>query len=196
MINEIIRLKRINDLKKVYRLNSVELRQESSAEHSWSCLILADYFLEKENMNRDKKIDKLEVYDLLIYHDLVEVETGDIALNPNIKKPISKDQKKKNEFIAADKLKNELPEKIGTKFSKIFLKYESQNSVESKFAKAIDAFDAILQSVGDEHRHDWKGWTREFLYENKYKYFNEFECIKKTFEELLDYLDKNGYFKI
>ena len=81
------KLRKFNELKSVYRTNSVGGRHESSAEHSWSCLILADYFL---NLTK-KKIDRLKVYDILIYHDVVEIETGDVNIND-----VEKHKKKKS----------------------------------------------------------------------------------------------------
>ena len=76
-MEEINKLRRLYHLKHVDRFNSVLKRKESSAEHSWSCLILADYFL---NLMKDRDIDRLKVYELLLYHDVVEIEAGDIGL--------------------------------------------------------------------------------------------------------------------
>jgi putative hydrolase of HD superfamily len=75
---EIIRLSIINKLKSVYRLNSVDKRKESSAEHSWSCIVLADYILNKYKID----VDRLKVYELLMYHDLSEIHTGDFPFIP------------------------------------------------------------------------------------------------------------------
>lgn len=47
-MEDIHKLRVFNRLKTVYRRNSVGNRKESSAEHSWSCLILADFFLSSE----------------------------------------------------------------------------------------------------------------------------------------------------
>ena len=79
-MDEINKIKKLYELKKIYRSTKVENRFESSAEHSWSCLILADYFINKYHLN----INKQKVFELLLYHDLVEIETGDTPLTPNI----------------------------------------------------------------------------------------------------------------
>lgn len=60
-------------LKEIERLNSVGSRRESAAEHSWSCLVLADYFMSRS----DTGLDRLRVYELLVYHDVIELEAGD-----------------------------------------------------------------------------------------------------------------------
>lgn len=63
-------------LKSVNRHNSQGSRKESSAEHAWSCLILADYFMEKVK----QKLDRVKVYEMLLYHDVVEIKTGDVNI--------------------------------------------------------------------------------------------------------------------
>jgi putative hydrolases of HD superfamily len=65
------RLNKIYELKSVYRFTSVDDRKESVAEHSWSSLILADYFM----TTMDIELDKIKVYELIMYHDLAEIET-------------------------------------------------------------------------------------------------------------------------
>lgn len=63
-MHNIHKLRKLYQLKRVERANSVSLRRESSAEHSWSCLILADYFL---SQMQNSKLDRLKVYELLMY---------------------------------------------------------------------------------------------------------------------------------
>src|SRR3989338_4306660 len=75
-MDDLQKVRTIYKLKNIERANSVGKRKESSAEHSWSCLILADYFLSKT----DIKLNRLKVYELLMYHDLVEIEAGDSNL--------------------------------------------------------------------------------------------------------------------
>src|SRR3989338_3903155 len=81
-MDEIHRFRILNRLKSIHRLNSVGDRKESSAEHSWSCLLLADFFLSKN----DYGLDRLKVYELLMYHDVVEIEAGDTPLHPELKR--------------------------------------------------------------------------------------------------------------
>ena len=44
-MDEIHKLRLFNKLKSVCRYNTVDNRKESSAEHSWSCLIIVDFFI-------------------------------------------------------------------------------------------------------------------------------------------------------
>ena len=184
-INDILKFKIINKLKSVYRLNSVDNRKESSAEHTWSCLVLADFLLGKYKINADR----LKICELLMYHDLTEIHTGDFPFVQGS----DRKEKKEKELLAAKKLKKELPEQISEKFYNLFLEFEEQKTTESKFAKAIDIFDAQIHET--DYKKDWKGWTKEFLINNKRsECFNEFPDIKKDFLNLLDYLEEEGYF--
>ena len=53
-MEKINQFRTFNKLKTVYRFNSVDDRKESSTEHSWSCLILADFFLTQMDHNLDQ----------------------------------------------------------------------------------------------------------------------------------------------
>lgn len=171
-----------NKLKSVYRYNSVENRKESSAEHSWSCLILADYFLSIMKA----KINRIKVYEILMYHDVIEIEMGDIPLHPNVKKVHNDDSSYINE------LEKKLPVPLNTKFVELYQEYKEQKTIEAKFAKAIDALDAEIHEL--DYKNDWKGWNEEFLIKSKAHLFNEFPEMKKIFNEIVIYLRENKYF--
>lgn len=139
MIKELLQLKYINKLKETYRFNSVKnkngsIRKESSAEHSWSCIVLADYFLTSFEFN----VDRLKVYELLLYHDLHEIESGDFPLDPNIKHINKKEKETKAIQIVCKKI----PLSISNKYDELIFEFEHLTSKEAKFAKAIDVFDS------------------------------------------------------
>lgn len=183
-MEEIHKFRIINKLKSVYRFNSVDDRKESSAEHSWSCLVLADFLLNIYNF----KVDRLRVYELLMYHDLVEIKTRDYVLKPNL---VHKN-KKEEELEGAKSLKLELPEKLANKYFELFQEYEDQKTKEARFAKAIDQLDAEIHEL--DYKQDWQGWTKKFLIEKKLKYFEEFPELKEIFLEIVKYLEENTYF--
>jgi putative hydrolases of HD superfamily len=180
---EINKLKIFNELKSVYRFNSVAKRKESSAEHTWSSMILADFFLTKF----PEKIDRLKVYELLLYHDVVEIAAGDSPLHlvDDIK------DKKKKEEKAASLLQKRLPIPLNDKFLKLFNEFEDQKTKEAKYAKAIDGLDAIIQEL--DYKKDWKGWTAKFLVGKKSHLFEDFPGLKGAFETILKFLIKNNY---
>ncbi|MGE0793339.1 MAG: HD family hydrolase [Candidatus Woesearchaeota archaeon] len=185
-MEDILKFTILNKLKSVYRMNSVENRKESSAEHTWSTLMLADLLFDKS----EQKLDKLKVYDLLMYHDVVEIEAGDTPLQMN--ENIDLKNKFESEKQAMLKLKQQLPEKMAQKFYELFIEFEELKTPESKFAKIIDTLDAEIHEL--DYKKDWKGWTKEFLIEKKMKYFEEFPKLKEVFLEFLNYAEKEGYF--
>jgi putative hydrolases of HD superfamily len=179
-----LKIRRFYDLKKVERACSVMSRKESSAEHSWSCLILADYFLSQ----MEEDLDRLKIYELLMYHDVVEIETGDIdLLDEN-----SRLHKKEVEEKAMHVLKEKIPAVLSEKFLNLFMEFEAGETQEAKFARAIDALDAEIHEL--DYKEDWKGWTEEFLRKKKGPLFEEFPALKEAFEQTTAFAKENAYF--
>jgi putative hydrolase of HD superfamily len=177
-------LRIFNKLKSVYRFNTVDSRKESSAEHSWACLILADYFLSTTDYN----FDRAKIYELLMYHDLVEIESGDIPLH---------DQKEPEERINRENkasiiLKAKIIKPLDEKFERIFKEFKEQMTIESQFARAIDVLEAEIHEL--DHKEDWVGYTKEFIVSRKMHLFDKFPEMHKMYEEMVDYLEVNGYF--
>lgn len=183
-MENINKLRKFYKLKEVERANSVSDRRESSAEHSWSCLILADYFL---NI-MEEKLDRLKVYELLMYHDVVEIEADDICIS----KEKERDGKTEREKHAAHVLKEHMPKELKHKFIELFEEFEEATTREAKFSKAIDALDAQIHEL--DYKEDWKEWTAEFLRRKKGPLFQEFPELKDAFEKLMKFQEENGYF--
>ena len=177
-------LRIFNKLKSVYRFNTVGDRKESTAEHSWGCLILADYFLSTTHYG----IDKLKVYELLMYHDLVEIESGDFPLH------LQKDSttREEKERLSLDILKPQIPAPLDSKFINLYNEFEQKLTKEAKFAKAIDALEAEIHEL--DYKEDWKGYTKDFIVSKKMHLFEEFPQMKQMYEKMIEYLDANGYF--
>ncbi len=183
-MDDLLKFEIVNKLKSVYRDANVGDRKESSAEHTWSCLMLADYFFDEI----DEKVDRRKVYEILMYHDLVEVESGDTPFRPDRNDP---DQEKK-EALAAKKLKPQLPKHTGDKFIKLFNEFEEMKTIEAKFAKAIDQMDSLVYEYNFKYR--WKGWSKEFIIKKKEKYFKPFPKLLRIFHDFLDLTEKEGYY--
>lgn len=185
-MESLTRLRKFYELKKVERSCSVGKRKESSAEHSWSSLILADYFL---STTKKMKINRLRVYELLMYHDVVEIECGDVCIS-------KEEQHKKNKKLeqkAMLVLKKKLPAPLNQKFADLFMEFEEGKTIEARFAKAIDALDAEIHEL--DYKRDWVGWTEEFLRKKKQHKFKDFPELEATFEKTIAFCRKNGYFE-
>ena len=182
-MKDLSKLRKMYKLKEIYRHAYVQDRHESSAEHSWSCLMIADYFLTL----LDAKLDRLKVYELLMYHDVVEIEAGDI--------PIHHDEKRKNkaklEEEAKQKLSKDLPKEIADKFVLMFEEFEKSETPEAKFAHAIDGIDAIIHEL--DYPLDWKGWTEEMV-RKYYEKYMLYPGLREIYEDLLKFVRENGYY--
>jgi 5'-deoxynucleotidase YfbR-like HD superfamily hydrolase len=123
-----------------------------------------------------------------MFHDVVEIESGDMPLHPNN----NFSNKKEIELKAAENLKHKLPKSQGEKFFDLFSEFEENKTDESKFANAIDKFDAVIHEI--DYKSDWKGWSKKFLLDKKEKFFLDFPEIKEDFHKVLDYVETKGYF--
>lgn len=145
--------------------------------------MLADYFLTISK----QRIDRLKVYELLMYHDLVEIDAGDTPLSPTMERK----NKIKLELNAVKSVSKRIPNETAKKFSRLFLEFEENRTIEARFAKAIDNLDAEIHEL--DYKSDWKGWTEKFLRKSKEKYFVGFPKLKTAFEEVMKHLKKNDF---
>lgn len=188
IINDIFKFKIINRLKSVYRLNSVDNRHENTAEHTWSALVLADYYMNKYSLG----VDREKVFELLIYHDLQEIYSGDFPLSPRKEHRGKKSLQQEHELSAEKKLSSELPQTLKEKYHAAFVEFSEQKTRESKFAKCIDSFDSVIHEL--DYKSDWRGYTKNFLIEKKEAYFLDFPDILGEFHAVLDWMERNEYF--
>lgn len=192
-LDDINKYRITNKLKSVYRFAKTgsneknTIRNESTAEHTWACIILADFILSKYNYN----VDRLKVYELLMYHDLVEINSGDYPIHLQDNK--IKVEKKEKEKWSAQKLKSSLPNSINQKFYELFLEFEEKKTSESRFANVIDKLEGTIQEI--DYKDDWKDWTKEFTLTKAKECFGDFKEVDELFIEIVDFLDKEGYFE-
>lgn len=132
--DDVKHLENVFRLKEVYRFSQVQERKESSAEHSWSCLVVADILLNYVK----QPINRLRVYELLTYHDLVEVEAGDVGAFSGH----GKEEKLRQEQEAAHTLAKRLPPSIAQKFLVCFTEYTEEKTREARFAHLVDGIEA------------------------------------------------------
>lgn len=125
-------------LKGVVRANRIAdgTRRENTAEHSWHltlfALVLSEYAV--------GEVDPWRVVQMLILHDLVEIEAGDTPLHDLIG---ALDQAER-EQIAADTLFGMLPGGQGASMRAIWDEFEAAGTDDARFAKALDRLQPIL----------------------------------------------------
>jgi putative hydrolase of HD superfamily len=125
-------------LKTVIRGNRIAdaSRCENTAEHSWHlalfALILHEYAVED--------IDVSRVVQMLLIHDLVEIECGDTPLFDAASALAQADR----ERLAADKIFALLPTDQGQALRATWEEFELAETADARFAKALDRFQPIL----------------------------------------------------
>ncbi len=134
-IKEIDKIKYIQRKSKLFNSD----RRENDAEHSWHLammvLILAEY--------SNDAIDVLKVLKMVLIHDIVEIDAGDIFLYDTKKNHNNTVE----ELKAAKRIFGMLPSEQSEVYIKIWLEFEEGSTKEAKFAKAIDRLQPILQNI-------------------------------------------------
>lgn len=133
-------LREIDRLKSVVRQSPLldASRKENSAEHSWHlamyALVLADYAA--------GAIDITRVMKMLLIHDIVEVDAGDMPIHG-----ASNDNQVELEQRAAERIFGLLPDASNREFRDLWEEFEEGKSEDAQFAKALDRFQPLLVNI-------------------------------------------------
>lgn len=142
-IIEIDKLK--NVLRRTYHIN--DNAHENSAEHSWhialAAMLLAEY--------ADENIEVLRIIKMLLIHDIVEIETGDVFLYDEAKRLAHTEKEK----AAANKIFGLLPDDQKHEYLALWQEFEAKKTPEAKFAKSIDRLLPILHNCFN-NKKSWK----------------------------------------
>jgi putative hydrolase of HD superfamily len=134
-------LREIDRLKSVVRQSPLldKSRKENSAEHSWHLgmysLILNEYACGPVDTNR--------VIQMLLLHDIVEIDVGDFPIHSSSSSELQAEQEAK----AAARLFGLLPQQQGNDFLALWQEFEHAETEDAKFAKALDRFQPLLVNV-------------------------------------------------
>jgi len=124
-------------LKNVIRGNRISdgSRRENTAEHSWHLALFAMVLQE----HAVGPVDVLRVVQMLLLHDLVEIECGDTPLfDPR------RATQAEQERLAAKKLFGMLPSDQGGTLRALWEEFEEATTADARFAKALDRLQPIL----------------------------------------------------
>lgn len=125
-------------LKSVVRRNRIGdgSRRENTAEHSWHlalfATILSEWAVEPVDIGR--------VVQMLLLHDLVEIEAGDTPLY-DAAEALSQAEREQR---GADKIFGLLPDDQRLAMRAIWEEFEAAASADARFAKALDRLQPIL----------------------------------------------------
>lgn len=139
----------IDKLKQVFRQTYLldQTRRENDAEHSWHLSLLALFLNEHSNV----PINISRVVEMTLIHDIVEIDAGDTFAydTEHAKSQMEREQK------AADRIFSILPDDQNKYLRALWVEFESHQTPESKFARAIDRVQPLLHNCYTEGRA-WK----------------------------------------
>ncbi len=115
-------------------------RQESVAEHTWRMALMA-VLLEPY---LDEEVNTARLLKMVIIHDLVEVEAGDIPAF-TILSEAQKIEKQQKELAAIESLRTKLGNGIGQMVYELWHEFEANETYEAKVANALDKLEVRLQ---------------------------------------------------
>ena len=131
-------LTEMDRLKSVLRTALTEggSRRENDAEHSWHVALMASTLAEYSN----KKIDIDRVVKMLLIHDVVEIDAGDVM----IYKEAARREQRARELVAAERIFNLLPADQAAEIRELWDEFEALETAEALFAKALDRLQPLL----------------------------------------------------
>ncbi len=136
-IKEIDKIKYI--IRKTKLMNSD--RPENDAEHSWHLAMMAIVLAEHSN----EPIDVSKVVKMVLIHDIVEIDSGDVFMYDTTKSHDNFDE----ELKAAKRIFGILPKQQADEFINLWLEFEEMKTPESKFARAVDRLEPLLQNASN-----------------------------------------------
>jgi len=137
-IKEIDKLKYIQRKTRLFNSN----RHENDAEHSWHLAMMAMVLAGHAN----KPIDVLKVVQMVLIHDIVEIDAGDTFMYDTQKDHTNTYE----ELAAAKRIFGLLPEEQAAAFIAVWQEFEAGVTDEAKFARAMDRFEPLLQNTSNQ----------------------------------------------
>ena len=123
-------------------------RQESVAEHSWQMALMAMLM----HRHLEGRVDLGKTLKMILTHDLVEAEVGDV---PYFDRSERKAKKAARERAAIELIRTRLGGAVGQEIYDLWHEYEAKQTLEAKFAGALDHLEVQAQ----HNLADIRTWT-------------------------------------
>ncbi|WP_127900254.1 HD domain-containing protein [Solirhodobacter olei] len=118
-------------------------RRENSAEHSWHLALYAMALADQAG----PEVDINRVLRMLILHDLVEIDVGDVPLHSQDGQAHGSAEIQEAEAKAAARIFGLLPPDIGAPFLALWQEFEAAETPDAVFAKSLDRTQPVLQNL-------------------------------------------------
>ncbi|MEI6861919.1 MAG: HD domain-containing protein [Verrucomicrobiota bacterium] len=134
-----------DQLKEIFRqsLLTRSRRRENDAEHSWHLCLMVIVLGEHADF---PSLDRLRVLQMLILHDLVEIDAGDTFAYDEA----GLATRHEREALAATRIFGQLPADQAVTFRALWDEFETRQTPEAKFAAALDRFQPMLLNTHTE----------------------------------------------
>lgn len=113
-------------------------RRESVAEHSWQMALMAMLM----HRHLEHPVDLSRTLQMIIVHDLVEAEAGDV---PFFETGERKQTKAAREAAAMENIHQMIGGETGDELAALWQEFEARETPEAKFAGALDNLEVQLQ---------------------------------------------------
>ena len=170
-IKEIDKLKYIQRKTKLFNSD----RNENDAEHSWHLAVMA--LILTQHANTD--IDILKVVKMVLIHDIVEIDAGEVFIYDTQKNHSNTDE----ELMAAKRIFGILPKEQAEEFIAVWEEFEAGETNEAKFARSMDRLEPLLQNTSNNG-----GTWREFDVDYQ-KVYEKKKVIKAGSESIWNYAE-------
>jgi putative hydrolase of HD superfamily len=140
VVDFILELDRLKGVTRKSRPVGLE-RYENSAEHSWQIAMLAGAMAEFA----DPGVDVHRVMQMLLVHDIGEIDTGDTIVYDDT----GLEERKAAERVAVERIFGLLPNEHGARFLALWEEFELAESAEARFAHAADRAMPVLLNLAN-----------------------------------------------
>ena len=136
----------IDRLKTIVRQNYLAdgSRRENTAEHSWHVTLMAVILSE----HAAEPVDRARVLELLLVHDLVEIDAGDTFAYDSV----GEQTKAAREQAAAERIFGLLPAAQAERLRAAWDEYEASETPEARFALSLDRLMPMIHNSLTEGR--------------------------------------------
>ena len=118
-------------------------RRENSGEHSWHLTLYALVLSDQAGPG----VDITRVIKMLILHDLVEIDVGDVPIHSAGGMAHGSDETALAEAHAADRIFGLLPNDLRDDLRAVWEEFEGNITPDAVFAKSIDRVQPVLHNV-------------------------------------------------
>lgn len=118
-------------------------RRENSGEHSWHLTLYAMVLADQAGDG----VDISRVIKMLILHDLVEIDVGDVPIHSQNGMAHSSTAVQAAESRAADRIFGLLPPDLAQNFRALWDEFEAAETPDAIFAKSLDRVQPVMANL-------------------------------------------------